>query len=388
MTTTLAAPKLKVKARSNTQSYAFQALKQINNEFIECPFKNNDTRPFTENASFHQLLATYLRIPNFELTHGHWHEIVKRAADEIKLPDGLGYYPADTITRNKYGACITFVAMTLALNFGKKWGVSKLRRLSAGSLGTSVPEEMSEAAAFRMIVEAKDRTSAETLQSTIIRKLYNPPQVIVHIKRFMNRVLNEEVTKQKRTPESVWTKELDTTDEWGSSSSPAYQVAFNPEDQIQLEYLQDFMSRALYDLNDEQKLVFDAWSNDANAPLIAGKRTFLSQVTSLDSVLGITKSKLTTIAKSIVKVFQQLCGVEFIAKMRTRYVIKSLSQRWKVARNLHAFSASSNSAELISKTESINEFKSPYITGEDFDLMISAVKHGVKLLNSPEFALD
>lgn len=326
--------------------------------------------PFNTNPKFNAFIARQMRLPGFVLTNGQWDLLVSTARDSLVPEEGNCSYSAQSIRSDKYGAAVNFVLLALATTYGKAEGFKILHRNHPAILPNTSLEDVAHAAALKVIIHESDyKCGYGTLPSIVIAKQMNAAQAKVTLAVMIKCAITNHIKESGCQPElnSFEYADVDVERQYEPDE-------FNVEDQMQLEYLRDLMSRPYNDIEEPvAKMVIETYFSEEGQQVLrktnSPSTTFLAQLRHLAGLTGLTKFETKRAHDTILNSFWQLLRLSTTACTGERKRIKDKGYRSRV-RNGQVRYEGEAALEQASYTEI--SITSPYIDNEDVDLMIEA----------------
>jgi len=347
--------------------------------------------PFNINASFNARIARYMNDPSFILDNATWDEIVKRANEEI-APLQDRRYDETTIAHNEYGNSVNYVLINLVFSYGVARAVKRLCRANRHMTLYSTPLDIAQEMAFEVLDSRSIKsTGKETLQSAVIGRRLNAAQT----KAWLNGDVKSHITN--------YIKQLNVVDKINpllieplESEEVGEQAYDDPnltvEDELQLEYLSEFMGRGLFDINEADsygKVAMEAYLSNYGQTILhetnCNETTFYTQLLKLADLTYLTPEQSKMAHDEILNAYWQLLGLSQYRKMGERQRIKSKAQRSRLKRGLQAFRGVAET-EMAKYTDTF--YTSPYIDETDYDLMVRASASGFLTNIDFEFTLN
>ena len=329
---------------------------------------------FNTNPDFNINFAYYIGRPGYVLTNGQWDELVRRAHAEIE-PDGTGNckYSTANISENSYGATVQYICYCLAFSYGEACAVRQLNKAALLINEDSIMADIAHECATQIVShESRYECGYETLQSAVIDKQLSAAATKVHIQRMIKCQVVNRVKASTTQPEINPFNGVALEEDRLMTPSE-----FSVEDQIQLEYLREFMHRAIEDLEREgdgvAKMVLGVYFSEEGQSILrrtdTNRSTFLSQLNQLAHITELNPHQTKKVHDEIVNAYKRLTNVTLVKKTGTRKQIKNKAMRSYIRREIKRYEGTCK-LEDASYTET--RILSPYITDEDYDLMVEA----------------
>jgi len=347
---------------------AFNALHEV---VVACYEQTTEELlPFNTNPKFNAFIARQMRLPGFVLTNGQWDLLVSTARDSLVPEDGNCSYSTEAIRTDKYGAALNFVLLALATTYGKAEAFKVLNRNHPAILPNTTFEDVAHAAALKVIIHESDyKCGYGTLPSIVISKQMNAAQTKVTLAVMVKCAVTNHIKEVGCQPE------LNPFEHADVDVERQYQPdEFGVEDQMQLEYLRDLMSRPYSDIEEPvAKMVIETYFSDEGQKVLRNSdspsTTFLSQLRHLSFLTGLSKYETKRAHDTILSSFWQLLRLSTTACTGERQRIKDKGVRSRV-RNGQVRYEGEAALEQASYMEI--SVTSPYLDNEDVDLMIEA----------------
>ena len=267
------------------------------------------SQPFSTDASFNMLLKRHLRCADRTFTTAHWDLLVRLASDAVQ-PNQAGdvHISTESIAANKYGAAIMFIAMVLLQTYGEAFAYRKTTWMSCKSEQRDVVQDTVLSCITR-------ESGSETLQSTIIRKRLQAPQVMLAIQLNIQAILYRRFNAQRLNVDPSVEILSDTPSDTRSGHYFVPETAQESENFIQLEFLKEFMQRAYDDMTEAERQVMRIWMTPDVQDKLVGFRTFKSQLNHIRDLTGLTKYRTDRLADAIVERFRTLLNIQNFVKV-------------------------------------------------------------------------
>ena len=376
MTTTTA------KRQHDFNTRALNTLRQISWQTED--FTEADLQPFNTNPKFNIELAKYLGQPGFVLLNGHWDYLVYQAKQSL-VPDAEGNcnYKATTIAADQYGSAVVYICMLLVFSYGEACAMRSIHALHPLQKPGSGLSAIAQDCAFKLVAhESRYPQGYQLIQDAAISKQLSAAALKVHIRKMVQCAVVNYIKETTTQPE-IHGFLFDNPEEYETAGDDNFEV----EDKLQLEYLREFMQRGIDDLatgDGVAKMVVDIYNSDEGRKLLRSawrtdaRVTFLTQLYRLMPLTELTKSQTKAVHDEILASFHQLLRLSQdrviqkrlrIKNPSTRHYVKSDRSRDNGGRRYEG-SCQMETAEFIE-----TRIKSPYVTDEDYDLMVEAAQN-------------
>lgn len=347
--------------------------------------------PFNTNASFNARIARYINDPSFILDNATWNEIIRRANAEI-VPLRDKRYDETTIAHNEYGNSINYVLINLVFSYGVARAVKRLCRANRHMTLYSTPLDIAQEMAFELLdSHSVKSTGRETIQSCVIGRMLTAAQT----KEYLNRMIQNRVSnyiKQLGVVGKINPLLIEPLEHEEVGEQAYEEPGLTVEDELQLEYLTEFMSRGLFDINEANsygKIAMEAYLSDYGQAILhetnCNETTFYTQLLKLADLTYLTPEQSKIAHDEILNAYWQLLGLSQYRKMGERQRIKNRAHRSDIRRGKKLYRGESG-LEPAKYTDTY--YTSPYIDETDYDLMVRASASGFLTDIDFEFTLN
>lgn len=345
---------------------------------------------FSSNPQFNLELSRFLGGGHVSFTCRHWNRLVWYAATEVKSTRLDGHFTREEIESNQYGAALSYVTLLLAIRFGE----ATAQRIMHAGCRHLIPDcyatELAQAVALKLV--APPVGTNEPLASIVIRQMMTPPQLMSAIKLSIRGMVRNETKKYRRetalnpltTCPVDTVNELYTTESYGSSHTEI------THDTLQFDYLQELLNRAFDVHGDGSESLFtteelellELWQQKGETTTA---KTFKEGCKSLGPLIGISPTTARTRAVSIIQKFRQLLGITIIDKMVEVVDYKHPSRQSKIKQGQQdptQARRSGKSAERVLIRKTVQSIESPFVDGEDGQLLRDMISQGAVVFAS------
>lgn len=276
--------------------------------------------PFNTNATFNARLEHQMRVGKFVLDNATWDELVARAQVELD-----GDYSSERIAQGMFGNAVNYVLITLVFSYGIARAVKRLNRANRHLTLYSTPLDIATDIAFRLLEDRSVKsTGYETIQAQVIRKRLNAAQTKAHIDKMVQNGVSNYIkglqVQGKFNPLLIEPLESEEVGEV-AYEEPALSV----EDQIQLEYLYDFMRNGYEDIikiGGPAAVAMSAYCSDRGQDILEENNSnlisFYGQLLLLIPLTDLTEQETKQAHDQILEAYWQLTKCSYERQVQTR----------------------------------------------------------------------
>lgn len=357
----------------------------------ECTDKSPEgLHPFHSNTAFNAMITKQMNVSGFTLDNATWNELVARAKEEMEAAGGT--YASVDIAKGMYGNAVNYLIINLVMSYGIARAVKRLRRANRHLYLFSAPMEIARDIAFRLLEDKSIKsTGYETLQAQTIKYQLNPAQMKARLEKMIQNGVSNYI-KGLQVPGKLNPNEFNPIEAEEVGEQAYEEPDLSVEEELQLEYLYEFMRRGYEDiqaLGGPAAKAMEVWCSEQGQQILAetnhNKTTFYTQLLQLTVLSDLTEQETKQAHDQILNTYWQLTKISQSRQVQKRKQIASKAYRSDLAKGIKTY----QSKAVLKDVSVVNTMiDCPWIDDEDVELMRRESINGFFSRMPNEFALN